>query len=126
KWLQANSLVVTDSSVWVGPPDGSPACIEGINHIHQDETLDVHGRRAEVFETSQSDIEPYINEVLTAIELVRKADPVMHEELVALISHITLFKAQAIMGGSLVRTFGGIFIASPDHDPIRGHAAYIT
>lgn len=126
KWLKENPLTLYSQDIWVGSPDGSPACYEGINHIHQDETLDVHGRRAEVFATAHADIEPYIKEVREAVGMVRQADPMMHEELVALISHITLFKSQAIMGGSLVRTFGGIFIASPDHDPIRGHAAYIT
>lgn len=126
KWIEATQYVVTKPGIQVFAPDGTPACYEAITHIHQDQTLDVHGRRAEVFHTEHDDIAPYAIEFEQALAVLKFADEDMYNETLALISQVTIFKAQAIMGGSLARTFGAIFISSPDHDPIRGHDAYIT
>ncbi|MCW5300168.1 hypothetical protein DXT88_18520 [Herbaspirillum lusitanum] len=126
KWIETAKHTVSHSGIQVFSPNGTLACCEAVTHIHQDQTLDVHGRRAEIFHTTQDEIAPYTKEFQQALALLKFADEDMHAETIELISQVTIFKAQAIMGGSLNRTFGAIFIASPDHDPIRGHSSYLT
>ncbi|MDF3882107.1 aKG-HExxH-type peptide beta-hydroxylase [Cupriavidus basilensis] len=119
KWVESNALEVRHESIRAISPNGSPACVEAIKHMHNDETKDAFGRRAEIYETTQAEIEPYASAVQEVLNWVATVDPLMHEEMIAIVSEAIIFRAQALMGGSLVRTFGSVYIGSPDHDPLR-------
>ncbi len=119
KWVETAALLVEEQELQIKSPDSSPACFEAIDHMHNDETKDVHGRRAEIYETSGEDISPYVQHIREVMNLIEVVDPVMHAEINAVLSEVVVFRAQALMGGSLARSFGAVYIGSPDHDPIR-------
>jgi hypothetical protein len=125
KWIDNAVGNLDHSGLLVQPPDNSPASFEAISHILKDATEDVHGRRAEIYATSENDITPFRAEFKEALRLLKVADEQIYDETISLVSHATIFNAKAIMGGSLNRTFGAIFIASPDSDPIGPHESYL-
>lgn len=119
KWIEEEQAVVRHPGMLVQAPNNSPASAEAIQHMHNDPTKDVHGRRAEIYETREEELVEYRSDIERVLESIKLLDPLMHDEMLASVSEATVFRAQALMGGSLIRTFGAIYIGSPDHDPIR-------
>ncbi|RUR66950.1 hypothetical protein EJP67_07710 [Variovorax guangxiensis] len=119
KWIDEEQAVVGHPGILVQAPNNSPASAEAIQHMHNDPTRDVHGRRAEIYKTSEEELVEYRADIKQVLDTIKILDPLMYDEMLASVSEATVFRAQALMGGSLIRTFGAIYIGSPDHDPIR-------
>ncbi|MCL9677224.1 HEXXH motif-containing putative peptide modification protein [Acinetobacter sp. ACZLY 512] len=115
KWIESNNPYQNDELI-IRPPMHTYSDFISINHIHNEETQDVSGRKAEVYKTDEEEIKKFIPQINEVLELIKENDHLLYDEVTPIVSNIVLFKAQAIMGGSLSRSYGNIYIAIPNYD----------